>query len=435
MNIGLELAVILGLTLVNGFFSAAEISILSVRRSRLQELADARKAAAFALRLRENPEHFLATVQVGITLVGSTASAFGGATLAAPLAHWLGSLGVTRGADQLALALVVMLISVLSIVLGELVPKSLAIRNSERISLAVARPLALLSRLAKPLVWLLTALSNLMLRPFRDQTNFTEARLSPQELQTLVEEAATAGSLAPTVGDIASRAIELGQLTVSSLLVPRTATVFIRLNATRDEIWATLKKEPHSRYPVVQSDLDSIEGYLVTNELIIQLVEQTDLNLRSLMREVLLFVEPTPAVTALRELQTKQAKLGVVVDEHGMTSGIVTITDIAEALLGEVLNEHERPDDSIRFEADRVALVRADTPLQEVNRRLGTELPGSPDYATLSGLLMHESSRILKTGERLSIDGVQFEVVAATPRQVKMVRVRLPSRATEPSTM
>ena len=178
MLFGAELLVILVLSLVNGFFSASEIGILSVRRTRLQELAnEGHRGALSALALRQNPERFLATVQIGITVLGATAGAFGGATLEAPLAAWLTGLGLRRGADELALALVVALISVLSIVLGELVPKSLALRSSERVSLLVSRPLLWMSQAARPVVWFLTTVSNLLLRPFRDQTTFTEARL------------------------------------------------------------------------------------------------------------------------------------------------------------------------------------------------------------------------------------------------------------------
>jgi putative hemolysin len=432
MMFGTEVLVILALTLVNAFFAAAEIAVLSVRLSRLQELADeGKKAAAIAIRLRATPDQFLATVQVGITVVGATASAFGGATLEAPLARRLEALGVTTGSEQIALALVVLFVSVLSIVLGELVPKSLALRSSERISLLVARPLAALATLAKPLVWLLTQLSNLVLRPFRDSTTFTEARLSPEELQNLVEEAATAGSLAPNVGDIASRAIELGSLTVSSLLIPRQEVTTIINGASRDEIWSVLKAQSHARYPVVERDLDSTVGYVLARDIVERLVDGAPFELRSLIREVPFFVDRTPAAKALRELQASRAKLAIVVDEHGMSSGIVTIGDIAEVLLGEILDEHERPDDSIRLESSGVALVRAEAPIHEINRSLGIELPLSSDYATLSGLLMHTSSRIMRKGERLNIASADIEVVDATPRQVKLVRIRLARPPTE----
>jgi putative hemolysin len=432
LDFGFELLVILILTLVNGFFSAAEIGILSVRRTRLLELANqGRRGATAALGLRRHPERFLATVQIGITVLGATAGAFGGATLEAPLAAWLEGLGIRHGGDELALALVVAFVSVLSIVLGELVPKSLALRSSERVSILVARPLLWISRAARPVVWFLTALSNLLLRPFRDRTTFTESRLSPDELQQLVEEASTSGALLPAAGDIASRAIDLAALPISSLLIPRPQVAYLRRDATREEVWKLLGSRSHSRYPVVVHDLDSVEGYVVGRDLVRQLIEAEDVDIPSVLRQVPLVAARTPAVAVLRDLQKRRSQLAVVLDQHGMTAGIVTIDDIAEELLGEILSENEQPAEAILREPDGAALLRADTPVQEINRALGTELSVSPDYSTLSGLLMHASGRILRAGEETIVDGVRFEVVEATPRQVKLVRVHLAAASRE----
>jgi putative hemolysin len=432
--LGPTVVVIVTLTVLNGFFSAAEIAVLAVRRTRLEELAgDGSRGARAALALRGTPENFLATVQIGITVVGATAAAFGGANLEAPLAGWLAQLGLGSAAEGVALGLVVAFISMLSIVLGELVPKSLALRSCERVSTGVARPLLLLSRVTRPLVWLLTSLSNLILKPFRDQTTFSESRLSPDELQQLVEESAAAGSLSPSAADIASRAIELAQLPVVSLLVPRGDVATIAREATREVVWDTLKTRPHARYLVVGGNIDEIEGYVLERELIAQLMDQQEIDLPAITREVPFFVERTPAVEVLRALQQRRTKLAVVVDDQGMTSGIVTIGDMTEELLGEVLDEHERPRESVREESEGVALVRADTPVQEVNRVLGLELAVSPEYTTLGGLLMHESGTILKPGEVVQLhDDVSVEVVEATSRQIKRVRIRLP-RASQPT--
>ncbi len=427
MNFGYEILVILLLTLINGFFSAAEIGVISIRRTRLQELAnEGKRGARAALSLRKNPEQFLATVQIGITVVGATAGAFGGAVLEAPLSAWLTERGVTRAADELALTIVVVFVSVLSIVLGELVPKSLALRASERVSLAVARPLLWLSRTARPLVWLLTGMSNLLLKPFRDATTFSEARLSPEELQHLVEEASETGSISPAASDIASRAIELSDLTVASLLIPRPLVTYLRRDASREEVWKTLKERPHARYPVVERDLDSIEGYVLHRDLVRQLIEDEDVCIKDVLREVPVVTERTPAVQALRSLQAKHAQLAVVLDDQGMSHGIVTISDIAEELLGEILGESDHSVESVRVESVGVVLVRATTPVQELNRELGTDLPVSAHYSTLSGLLMTETGRIMKIGEEVVIDRARFTVVDASPRQVKLVRIHLP---------
>jgi len=432
MSFGFEILLILALTLLNGFFSAAETGLLSVRRTRLEELAEqGKRTARVALALKSGPEQFLATVQVGITFVGATASAFGGATLATPLAAWLVTLGVRQGSEQLALAIVVTFVSVLSIVLGELVPKSLALRASERVSLLVARPLQAVAQLARPLVWSLTSLSNLVLRPFKDETTFTESRLSPDELQSLVEEASSTGSLSPTVSDIASRALDLEELPIASLLIPRRTVATLDIGATRDEIWSLMKRRPHARYPVVERDLDAVMGYVTARDVVAQIIDTGQVSLRAALREVPAFGERTPAVDVLRNLQRAQTQLAVIVDEHGMTSGIVTITDIVEELLGDILDEHERPLAQVRRDTDGSFVVRADISIQDLNRELKTSLEVSTDYATLSGLLMHASGRIMKPGEKLTVEGLACEVIDASPRHVKLVRVRMPDQEEE----
>jgi len=435
MSFGGDLLLILCLTLVNGFFSAAEIGVLAVRRTRLEELAEeGKRGARSALMLRDTPEQFLATVQVGITFVSATASAVGGAALADPMAGWLRGLGVHAAADQIALALVVMFVSVLSIVLGELVPKSLALRSSETVSLLVARPMRTLSRFTRPLVWMLTTMSNVVLRPFRDETTFTETRLSPDELQSMVEEASTMGSLSPAAGDIASCALDLDQLKIAALLIPRGQVTSMSLYASRDEAWALLKQHPHARYPVVERDLDTVAGYVTARDLVVQIIETGTVDVRAAMREIPTCSERSPAIEVLRRLQDSQSQLAAVIDEHGMTSGIVTINDIAEEILGEMLDEHEEPSETLRWEQPGVALIRADTSIQDLNRELGTDFEVSSEYATLSGLLMHTSGRILKTHERLRVEEIEFEVVEATARQVKLVRVHRHQREEPPET-
>lgn len=232
-----ELAVILILILANGVFAAAEIAIVSLRRSRLRQRVQERRRGATALvELRSRPERFLATVQVGITVVGTTAAAVGGADLAEHLEPLLRDVPVLADiADELALGIVVVALSYLSLVLGELVPKSLALRNGEGYALLLARPLQLLSRLAAPVVWVLTASSNLLLRPFSDRTDFMESRVSKAELQQLVEEATEVGEIDEEAGELASRALAFDQLTLGEVMIPRGRIDTISLRTTREE--------------------------------------------------------------------------------------------------------------------------------------------------------------------------------------------------------
>lgn len=423
----MELSIIVALTLLNAVFAGAEIAILAVRKTRLRELADEGRAAAVAaLRLRETPERFLATIQVGITVVGATAGAIGGAALAQPFADWLAGLGFGRYSYEVGFAAVVVLVSVLSIVLGELVPKSLALRSSERVSLLLARPLLWLSTVARPVVWFLTAASNLVLRPFRDHTTFTEARLSPEELRQLVEEAATAGALDPRAGDIASRAFDLSSLRVSALMVPRHEVVGLRKDATREQVWATLTRSPHERYPVLGDTPAELGGYVMARDLVTQIVETGKVDVAAATRQAPFFPESAAAVEALRTLQQRHTELGIVVDEQGDLAGIITLGDIAEELIGEIVSEGEDPVEWIVKEPDGSVLVLGATPVHDVNRELDIDLPEGPRFTTIAGLLIHDAGRMVRTGESFEIDGVRLTVVDASPRQVRRIRLQLP---------
>jgi putative hemolysin len=428
MNIGGELLVILCLVLLNGFFSGAEIALLSVRKSRLGDLArGGKKSAQRALSLREHPERLLATVQVGITVIGATAAAFGGSTLEEPLALWLARVGVGHYAPALALALVVGWISVLSIVLGELVPKSLALRSSERFSLLVAAPLTLIAFVARPLVWTLTAASNLVLRPFRDHTTFAEARLSSDELQQLVEEASAAGTMHPGAGDIASRAIDLSGLRVGAILVPRSEMAVIRFDATAAQVVELLKDQPHSRYPVIGETTEEVKGYVLATELYHQLLDLKVLDLAAAIRPVRFVVEGRRAVDALREMQEDRAPIAVVIDEHGGVAGLVTIRDITEELVGELFSEDEQSEVRIKPDGELTYVIQASTPVHELNRELSIGLPDGPGFTTLGGLVVQRAGHMVKTGERIELpNGIEAEVLDASVRQVRVVRLHLP---------
>jgi putative hemolysin len=433
VELGTELLIILGLVVLNGFFSGAEIALLSVRKTRLAELARSGKATAkVALGLRSNPERLLATVQVGITVIGATAAAFGGSTLQAPLEKWLLTLGVGEHSSEVALALVVSWISGLSIVLGELVPKSLALRSSERFSLVVAVPLWAVALVARPVVWLLSTLSNLVLRPFRDHTTFSEARLSPEELQQLVEDAAASGTVDPGAGDIASRAIDLSGLRVGAILVPRPQVVTISHDASAESVKRILEETPHSRYPIIGDDVEDVRGYVLARELYAELVRTGTVDIEKATRPVRFVVESRRAVEALRELQEHRAIMAVVVDEHGGFAGIVTVVDITEELIGDVMAEHSADERRIVAQGDRAFSIEGPTPLHEVNRELDLDLPEGPGYTTLAGLVVNTAGHMVGLGEVIALPGgISAEVTDATARQVRRILLRLPGGTNE----
>jgi putative hemolysin len=430
MTIAFELGLLVVLTLVTGVFTGAEIAMLSVRRTRLEELANqGHRGAKAALVLRKTPEALLATIQVGVTVLGATTAVFGGSRLEGPLAQGLTGVGLGEAAEPLAFFIVVSGVSYLSLVLGELVPKSLALRAPERFSMLVAAPLQVLSRVARPLVWLLTTSSNLVLRPFGDRTTFSESRLSPDELQQLVEESATAGALHPSAADIASRAIDLARLKASALMVPRPRVASFEVNATVEEVRACLRRTPHARYPVYAGTIDTVRGYVVAREVAEALVEGR-FSLEALLRPVAFVPASTLALDLHRQLQSARQQLAILVDEHGGTAGLVTMEDIAEELLGDILEETETLQVTAWRTREGGLVALGEAPLHEVERLVGVSLRAEGNLTTVAGLLTHVLHRLPAVGDRVSLSPrVEAEVQAASGGgwQVSLT-VRTPER-------
>ncbi|HET6439094.1 MAG TPA: hemolysin family protein [Anaeromyxobacter sp.] len=429
-----ELLVVLALVLANGVFAGAEIAVIALRRSRLRQLLDERRPGARAVKeLRDTPERFIATVQTGITIIGATAAAFGGAALSERIAPGIAEVpGLAPYAGGIALTLVVALISYLSLVLGELVPKSLALRSAERYALAIGRPLLLLSHLVRPIVWLLTRSSNVLLRPFGDRTTFSEARLSAEELEQLVEEAGRVGSLDPATADIASRALAFRELTAADVMVPRNRVVALPKDATPEDLKRTLLEEGRSRMPVFDGSLDEVVGYVDAKDMAAMAFERQLIVLADLIRPVHFVPESARAVQVLRDMQRRRTRIAVVVDERGGLAGLLTLEDLVEELVGEILGEEEEPEHLIQREPSGAAVVRGDLPVREANRALGTALPEGEDYTSVGGLCVALAGAVPERGTRLTTpDGALLEVLEASPRVVRRVRIT-PARPPSP---
>ncbi len=419
---GTAILIVLAFLVGNGLFAGAEIAILSVRQTRLREFIRRKDKRAVAVKkLRDQPERFLATVQVCITTFGTAASVFGGAELEPMLAGQLHEIGLGHGA---ALVLVVVLIVYLELVVGELVPKSLALRYSDRYSFIAGRPLHFLSQFLRPVVWTLTAASNLFLRFFGDKTTFTEARLSRDELQQLVEEAAKTGSVDPRASEIASRALGFGEVTVAEVMVPRNRVVALRRGAPADEVQRVILEEGHSRMPVYDGSIDNIVGYVVARDVLALAWEQGLLVLEDILRPPHKVPESTRALDLLRELQRRRTQMALVVDENGGLSGLVTAEDLIEELVGDIMSEDDVPEQYFVREPQGTILVQGWAAVRKVNRDLHLDLPVGKDRTTIAGLCMTLAQAIPQAGERLTTDnGTVLEVIEASPRRVRRVRI------------
>lgn len=426
--------IVLVLMVFNGVFAAAEISVLSVRKSRLAELAESGSTRARAVQwLRGQPERFLATVQIGITVIGTTAAAFGGDLFADRVAAWLRAHAPWLGDNghHLALALVIALISFLGIVVGELVPKSLALRHAERLATTLGPPLRAMASLVRPAVWALTSASNLILRLSGNHTSFSEARLSPEELQELVEEAARVGSIDRNTGEIASRAIDFRTLTAADVMVPREGIVSVDRAAGADAVRAALRGAPFARLPVYEGTPENITGYVAVKDLLLPALDgEVSLDARS--RPVRFVPASEPATQLLREMQSERQPMVIVIDERGGLLGLVTVEDLLEELVGEILSEGGvEPPRFVRDPDGSVALPGS-TPIRDLNRALDIGLPEPAQVSTVAGLCILAAKRLPRAGERFRLeDGHTLEVLDASTRRVRSVRLYPPTPPAE----
>lgn len=421
-----EIVIVLALVLLNGVFAGAEIAIISLRKTRVQELLDEGGQAAQAVAaLRANPERFLATVQIGITVVGATAAAFSGSSIAERLAPAFARIpAFATWADDLALAVVVVGISYLTLVMGELVPKSLALRAAEPYALFIGRPLRALAWIARPVVWSLTASSNGVLRWFGDQTSFSESRLSMDELLQLVDEAAEAGSVGEHAGEIAARALRFDALDAASVMVPRNRIVGIETTATVADLASLARARGHARVLVHGGQRDEVVGYVVVRDVLAAAIRHPEGSIAPYILDVPFVPETAPCSGVLQQLQRDRTHLAAVIDEQGGLRGIITIEDLVEELVGEIMSENEPAPEPLAVEADGSASVDAALSVHGVNRALGVALPEGGSFTTIAGLILDLAGRIPAVGETFEAGAYVLEVERSSPRRVERVRIR-----------
>lgn len=423
-----EFVVLAVLVLTGGVLAGAEMALVTARRGRLEQAAERGSVRArAALRLRQNPERFLASAQVGITLVGAIAAAFGGSAMAARLEPTLRELGCGAASGEIAFGLVVLLVTYLSVVFGELVPKSLALRYADRYSLAIARPMVLIGQLARPVVWLLTTSSNAVLRLFGDHTNFVEGKLTRDDLEHLVEEASTAGGIDVATGRLVARALEFAELRVGDVMVSRRFVDALPEDADEAALRAAMVDKGHRRVPVYRDTIDHVIGYVLREDVLSCLWAGDEPRIGNLLREPFFVPALMRADRALRELQDRHLQMAIVVDELGNLAGLVTLEDLLEEFVGEIYHETDAPPARpVHREASGVYRLAGTLPLREVWRELQVELPERGAERTVGGLLVAlAGDRVPTAGERFQAGpGIELEVVEASPRRVRVARLR-----------
>lgn len=426
MLIGLEILIVLLLILINGVFSLSELALISARRARLAVLERKRTpGAAVARRLAEDPQQFLPTVQVGITLVSVFTGVFGGAAIAAHLRVWLArSPLLAPAAEGLSLAIVVIITTYLTLVLGELVPKQLALRRPEQMAALVARPMIWVSHAAAPAIWLLRVSTTLVLRLFGLHRS-VRPMVTEEELRALLAEGAQAGILESEERDMIERVLRLADKPVRAIMTPRTELSWIDRTDPPAEIGATLKSAPHSRFVVCDGSIDNVVGLVQAKDILDRILDGEELSVAASLRQPIVVPDTVTALDALERLKSDTLGLALVLDEYGSFEGVVTAADVLEAIVGE-------PGDitvgtgSGDGEAQGEMLLDGLMPVDEAKSRLNLpdELPDEGSYHTLAGLLLALLRRVPQVGDRIVFAGWRFEVLEMDGRRVDKIQAR-----------
>lgn len=428
-----DVLIIAGLILLNGLFSMSELAIVSARPARLRLLADRGNAGAkTALALAADPGKFLSTVQIGITLVGIIAGAYSGASLGGPVGERLVGLGLPdRWAPEFGFALVIAVVTYFNLVVGELVPKQVALRAAEPIAVLAALPMALVARATAPFVWLLDRSSSFLLRVMGVR-NRGEHSLTAEELQMVIAEATRAGAIEEDERQIMTGIMKLADRPVRELMTPRTELDTIDRRASEDEVRSLLKSSPHSLLPVADGSPDNIVGVVKVKEVLAVLLAGKRLQLARLMKKAEVIPDQLDAMDALRLLQQSDVSMALVHDEYGHLEGVVTPADLLAAIVGSFASHQDEGDSPMLVEReDGSLLVAGAMPADAMADRLEIDLPESRDFATAAGFALSVIKKLPVEGEWFLDQGWRFEVVDMDGRKIDKLLISRVAGAAE----
>ena len=430
-----EIAVIFVLLLINAFFSLSEMAIVSASKPILRQRAkQGDRRALTALRLAEDPGNFLSTVQVGITLVGTLAGAYGGAAIADKVAPAFEAIpGIGAYGESVSVAVVVTAITYFSVIIGELIPKQLALGNAEALAVFVARPMSVLSKIAAPVVFLFEFSANLLMR-LTGMLSKSADEVTEAEVHAVLAEGAESGVIEKEEHDILRRIIGLGDRSVKSIMTHRTEVVSLDVNDTLEEIRQEIEESKHSRYLVVEGDDRNVIGAVHARDVLSLRHDEQSFDLRPLVRNVIAIPETTSCLKALETFKATPMHMAIIVDEYGSTEGILTPSDLLEAIVGILPSNYDDNSSTlIRQREDGSYLLDGRTPIHEVELALDLDpIENDGDFETIAGYLVHELRKSPEEGDILERFGYRFEVIDMDGRRIdKILMTRTGSGATE----
>ncbi|WIY54463.1 hemolysin family protein [Devosia sp. YIM 151766] len=418
-----EILIVVVLILVNGALAMSELAVVSSRPARLKVLADqGNKGAAIAIALADDPGRFLSSVQIGITLVGILSGAFSGATLGLRLSEWLRDIGAPANiADVGGVGVVVVIITYGSLILGELVPKQIALRNPEAVASRVAGPMFMLARIGTPIVWLLDVSGKLVLR-LLGQGGQAEDSVTEEEVRTIIAEATTAGILETEEHSMISGVMRLADRSARGIMTPRLDVVVVDVEDTYEENLKTILGSSHSKVLVQEGDADSILGALSLSDLLPALAAGQQPDLRKLVRPVPVVMEHADALDVIDAIRSSTAQLALVVDEYGHFEGIITFGDVIEVITG-VYNEEPGDEPAMVQRSDGSWLVAGWMPVDDFRERFKVPVPRDARFETLAGYVLASLNHLPTVGETFERDGWRFEVVDLDGHRIDKVLI------------
>ncbi len=422
----IELFLIFFLILMNGFFSASEIALISLRKSRVRHLVKTGSAAARRVqKLQEEPERFLATVQIGVTLIGTLASALGGVIAIERIKPVLGGIPVEfiqKAAEPIALVIVVTVITYITLVAGELVPKSLAIRYSEQVAFFTAAVIDALSRLFSVVLRVLTASNNFVLAFFRLRPPEESAFISEDEVKYLIREGRQRGVFEPSEEDLIHSVFKFTDTVVREVMVPRTDIAAVDADSDIDAILRTMNEKGFSRLPVYAGTIDNVVGVVYVKDILPLHVMDQPFSLESVLRKPYI-VPPNKKVSVLlKEMRERRIHLVLVGDEYGGIDGLVTMEDLIEEIVGDIRDEKEKELKEIEEIAENRYIVDGKTDIGTVNEKLGLNLP-EEEFETVGGFVLGLFGRLPAEGDEIRHDGVLFTVLRLRKNRLNRIRI------------
>lgn len=414
------------LIFLNGYLAGTEIAVVTVRKSLVQQMVESgKRGAKFLLKLKQEPDRFLATIQIGITGISALASAIGGATaikVIKPALEMVPFKVISAGAEPIAISIVVILITYFSVIFGELVPKSIALMHPEKIGLRTARSIDIFSKILYLFVKLLTFSTSIVLSPFGRKPFTDRAYITEEEVRILIKEGGKYGVFEPVEEKILQHVFEFTDMSAKEVMVPITQIVAIQIDKTPEEIKKIIEEEQFSRYPVYGKDLQDIRGVLHAKDFFTLLNIPGQVDIRKIIKPPFFIPETMKLSLLLNEMQKRRTHMAMLVDEYGGISGLVTIEDLLEELVGEIRDEYDIESPVLQLK-DGTLMIDASISLRDLKEDYNISLPESPEYETLGGFLMTALQRIPHVGDGIEVEGKRLSIVEMFGQRIAKVRL------------